>query len=138
MLWLENFVQKYRGTILIVSHDRDLLNTACEFILHLERGKLKLYTGGYDTFVATRAAARANDMAFAKKQEAARAHMQKFVDRFKASAAKAAQAQSRMKMLAKMANVEVPPDEHVAPIRIPQATLRLAAADHHGSRQCGL
>jgi ATP-binding cassette subfamily F protein 3 len=122
VLWLENFIQKYRGTILIVSHDRDLLNTACEFILHLERGKLKLYTGGYDTFMATRAAARANDMAFAKKQEAARAHMQKFVDRFKASAAKAAQAQSRMKMLAKMATVEVPPDEHVAPIRIPQAT----------------
>jgi ATP-binding cassette subfamily F protein 3 len=122
VLWLENFIQKYRGTILIVSHDRDLLNTACEFILHLERGKLKLYTGGYDTFMATRAAARANDMAFAKKQEAARAHMQKFVDRFKASAAKAAQAQSRMKMLAKMAMVEVPPDEHVAPIRIPQAT----------------
>ncbi len=122
VLWLENFIQKYRGTILIVSHDRDLLNTGCEFILHLERGKLKLYTGGYDTFVATRAAARANDMAFAKKQEAARAHMQKFVDRFKASAAKAAQAQSRMKMLAKMASVEVPPDEFVAPIRIPTAT----------------
>jgi len=122
VLWLENFIQKYRGTILIVSHDRDLLNTACEFILHLERGKVKLYTGGYDTFVATRAAARANDMAFAKKQEAARAHMQKFVDRFKASAAKARQAQSRVKMLAKMASVEVPPDEFVAPIRIPQAT----------------
>jgi ATP-binding cassette subfamily F protein 3 len=122
VLWLENFIQKYRGTILIVSHDRDLLNTGCEFILHLERGKLKLYTGGYDTFMATRAAARANDLAFAKKQEAARAHMQKFVDRFKASAAKAAQAQSRMKALAKMAVTDVPPDEHVAPIRIPEAT----------------
>src|SRR5476649_1708675 len=122
VLWLENFLQRYRGTILIVSHDRDLLNTACEFILHLERGKLKLYTGGYDTFMATRAASRANDMAFAKKQEAARAHMQKFVDRFKASAAKARQAQSRVKMLAKMALVEVPPDEHVAPINIPTAT----------------
>ncbi|HKB96275.1 MAG TPA: ABC-F family ATP-binding cassette domain-containing protein [Rhizomicrobium sp.] len=122
VLWLENFIQKYRGTILIVSHDRDLLNTACEFILHLERGKLKLYTGGYDTFMATRAAGRAQDMAFAKKQDAARAHMQKFVDRFKASAAKARQAQSRVKMLAKMAMVEVPPDEHVAPIRIPKAT----------------
>ena len=61
-------------------------------------------------------------MAFAKKQEAARAHMQKFVDRFKASAAKARQAQSRIKMLAKMAQVEVPPDEHVAPIHIPEAT----------------
>src|SRR5579872_3483276 len=122
VLWLENFIQKYRGTILIVSHDRDLLNTACEFILHLERGKLKLYTGGYDTFMETRAAARANDLAFAKKQEAARAHMQAFVDRFKAKASKARQAQSRMKMLAKMAQVEVPPDEHVAPIHIPEAT----------------
>ncbi|HEX2760461.1 MAG TPA: ABC-F family ATP-binding cassette domain-containing protein, partial [Rhizomicrobium sp.] len=122
VLWLENFIQKYRGTILIVSHDRDLLNTACEFILHLERGKVKLYTGGYDTFMATRAAARAQDMAFAKKQEAARAHMQKFVDRFKASATKARQAQSRVKMLAKLAQVEVPTDEHVAPIRIPEAT----------------
>jgi len=122
VLWLENFIQKYRGTILIVSHDRDLLNTGCEFILHLERGKLKLYTGGYDIFVETRAAARANDMAFAKKQEAARAHMQAFVDRFKAKASKARQAQSRMKMLAKMAIAEVPPDEHVAPIHIPQAT----------------
>src|ERR1700761_1937693 len=121
VLWLENFIQKNRGTLLMVSHDRDLLNTGCEFILHLERGKLKLYTGGYDTFVATRAAARANDMAFAKKQEAARAHMQKFVDRFKASAAKAAQAQSRMKMLAKMAAVAEPRDEFGPPIRIQKA-----------------
>jgi ATP-binding cassette subfamily F protein 3 len=122
VLWLENFIQKYRGTVLIVSHDRDLLNTACEFILHLERGKLKLYTGGYDTFMETRAATRANDLAFAKKQEAARAHMQAFVDRFKAKASKARQAQSRMKMLSKLAMVEVPPDEHVAPIHIPEAT----------------
>jgi ATP-binding cassette subfamily F protein 3 len=122
VLWLENFIQKYRGTVLIVSHDRDLLNTACEFILHLERGKLKLYTGGYDTFMETRAATRANDLAFAKKQDAARAHMQAFVDRFKAKASKARQAQSRMKMLAKMAAVEVPPDEYVAPIHIPEAT----------------
>jgi len=122
VLWLENFIQKYRGTVLIVSHDRDLLNTACEFILHLERGKLKLYTGGYDTFMETRAATRANDLAFAKKQDAARAHMQAFVDRFKAKASKARQAQSRMKMLAKLAMVEVPPDEYVAPIRIPVAT----------------
>src|SRR5580658_8096654 len=122
VLWLENFLQKYRGTVVIVSHDRDLLNTAAEFILHLERGKLKLYTGGYDTFAETRAAQRALDTAFAKKQEAARAHMQAFVDRFKAKASKARQAQSRMKMLAKMTVAEVPVDEHVAPIRIPAAT----------------
>jgi ATP-binding cassette subfamily F protein 3 len=122
VLWLENFLQRYRGTVLIVSHDRDLLNTAAEFILHLERGKLKLYTGGYDIFVETRAAQRALDTAFAKKQELARAHMQAFVDRFKAKASKARQAQSRMKMLARMSVVEVPVDEHVAPIRIPAAT----------------
>ena len=83
VLWLENFLQRYRGTVLIVSHDRDLLNTVAEFILHLERGKLTLYTGNYDTFVETRAAKRALDIAFAKKQEAARAHMQAFVDRFR-------------------------------------------------------
>jgi ATP-binding cassette subfamily F protein 3 len=120
VLWLENFLQKYRGTILIVSHDRDLLNTAAEFILHLEHGKTTLYTGGYDSFVAVRAARRALDVAFQKKQEAAKKHMQAFVDRFKAKASKARQAQSRMKMLAKMGTVEIPVDEHVAPIRIPK------------------
>jgi ATP-binding cassette, subfamily F, member 3 len=119
VLWLEDFLRRYRGTVLIVSHDRDLLNTAAEFILHLEHGKLTLYTGGYNTFVATRTAKRALDAALAKKQEAAREHMQAFVDRFKAKASKARQAQSRMKMLAKMQTIEVPVDEHVAPIRIP-------------------
>ena len=74
------------------------------------------------TFAQTRAAKRALDVAFAKKQEAARAHMQAFVDRFKAKASKARQAQSRMKMLARMTVVDVPVDEHVAPIRIPAAT----------------
>ena len=123
VLWLENFLSRYRGTVVVVSHDRDLLNNVCEFILHLERGKLSLYTGNYDTFVETRAAKRALDIAFAKKQQAARAHMQAFVDRFRAKASKASQAQSRLKMLAKMAVVEVPADEYVAPIRIPAATL---------------
>lgn len=120
VLWLEDFLRAYRGTIVIVSHDRDLLNSAAEFILHLEAGKLTLYTGDYNTFVATRTAQRALDAAFAKKQEAARAHMQAFVDRFKAKASKARQAQSRMKMLARMQAVESPVDEHVAPICIPQ------------------
>ena len=125
----------YRGTVLIVSHDRDLLDTAAEFILHLEHGKLTLYTGGYNTFVATRTAKRAlDDTAFAKKQEAAREHMQAFVDRFKAKASKARQAQSRMKMLAKMQTIEVPVDEHVAPIRIPAAGRGQPAAHHHAQR----
>ena len=120
VLWLEDFLRRYRGTVLIVSHDRDLLNSAAEFILHLEHGKLTLYTGDYNTFVATRAAKRALDAAFAKKQEAARAHMQAFVDRFKAKATKSRQAQSRMKMLSRMQSVALPVDEHVAPIRIPK------------------
>jgi ATP-binding cassette subfamily F protein 3 len=120
LLWLEDFLRRYRGTVLIVSHDRDLLNSAVDFILHLEHGKLTLYSGGYDSFVATRAAQRANQVAFAKKQEAARQHMQAFVDRFRAKASKARQAQSRLKMLARMETVAVPLDEHVAPIRIPE------------------
>ncbi|HVU19708.1 MAG TPA: ABC-F family ATP-binding cassette domain-containing protein, partial [Rhizomicrobium sp.] len=122
VLWLEDFLKRYRGTVLIVSHDRDLLNTAAEFILHLENGRLTLYTGGYDTFTETRAMKRALDAAFAKKQEAQRKHLQSFIDRFKAKASKARQAQSRVKMLAKMQMAEVPVDEHVTPINIPPAT----------------
>ncbi len=122
VMWLEDFLRRYRGTVVIVSHDRDLLNTAAEFILHLEHGKLTLYTGNYDTFVTTRTAKRALDAAFAKKQELARAHMQAFVDRFRYKASKARQAQSRMKILARLQTVEIPVDEQVAPIRIPAAT----------------
>jgi ATP-binding cassette, subfamily F, member 3 len=132
VLWLEEFLRRYRGTVLIVSHDRDLLNTAAEFILHLEHGKLALYTGGYDTFVETRAMKRANDLAWNRKQEAARKHMQSFVDRFRYTASKARQAQSRIKMLEKMETVDVPLDEHVTPIRLPrpqQASPPLIALD---------
>jgi ATP-binding cassette subfamily F protein 3 len=121
VLWLETFLRAYKGTVLLVSHDRDLLNMAAEFILHLEKGRLKLYGGNYDSFAQVRAAQRASDAAFAKKQQAARAHMQAFVDRFKAKASKARQAQSRMKMLAKMALAEAPVDEHTQAIRIPPA-----------------
>jgi ATP-binding cassette subfamily F protein 3 len=121
VMWLENFLQRYRGTVLIVSHDRDLLNTAAEFILHLEHGRLTLYTGNYDTFTETRAARRALDVAFQKKQELRRKHLQSFVDRFKAKASKARQAQSRVKMIEKLETVDIPLDEHVAPIRIPLA-----------------
>src|SRR5580704_8192925 len=120
VMWLEDYLKRYRGTVVIVSHDRDLLNTVAEFILHLEHGKLTLYTGGYDTFAETRAARRALDAAFAKKQEAQRKHMQAFVDRFRYKASKARQAQSRIKMLARLEKVEIPLDEHVAPIRIPK------------------
>jgi ATP-binding cassette, subfamily F, member 3 len=120
VMWLEEFLRRYRGTVIIVSHDRDLLNTAAEFILHLERGKLTLYSGNYDTFVETRSLKRALDAATAKKIEARRKHMQAFVDRFRYKQSKARQAQSRIKMIAKLEKIELPVDEHVAPIRIPK------------------
>jgi ATP-binding cassette subfamily F protein 3 len=120
VMWLEDFLRRYRGTVLIVSHDRDLLNTLAEFILHLEHGKLTLYSGNYDTFAETRAQKRALDTATAKKIEERRKHMQAFVDRFRYKQSKARQAQSRIKMIAKLETIELPVDEHVAPIRIPE------------------
>ncbi|HET7334236.1 MAG TPA: ABC-F family ATP-binding cassette domain-containing protein [Rhizomicrobium sp.] len=120
VLWLEDYLRHYRATVLIVSHDRDLLNSTAEFILHLEHKKLTLYSGNYDTFAETRAMRRALDAAFAKKQDAARKHMQSFVDRFRFKASKARQAQSRIKMLEKMQKVDIPLDEHVTPIRLPE------------------
>ncbi|MBI1329877.1 MAG: ATP-binding cassette domain-containing protein [Alphaproteobacteria bacterium] len=121
VLWLEEYVKSYRGTVLIVSHDRDLLNNVAEFILHLEQGKLTLYSGGYDTFAEVRAMRRANDIAFNKKQEAAKAHMQAYVDRFRYKKEKARQAQTRLKMIAKLKFADVPLDEHIAPIKLPEA-----------------
>jgi ATP-binding cassette subfamily F protein 3 len=120
VLWLEQFLRRYRGTVILVSHDRDLLDSAAEFILHLEHGKLTLYSGNYETFVETREARRALDAATAKKQEAARKHMQAFVDRFRYKQTKARQAQSRLKMIARLKPIEIPLDEQIAPIRIPE------------------
>ena len=107
-LWLENYLAKYPHTVIIISHDRGLLNRAVGGILHLEDKKLTLYTGGYDTFAKTRAAKIAVAEAEASKQEARRAHLQSFVDRFKAKASKAKQAQSRVKALEKMTPITRP------------------------------
>ncbi|WP_136635523.1 ABC-F family ATP-binding cassette domain-containing protein [Pseudooceanicola onchidii] len=109
-LWLESYLQRYPHTVLIISHDRGLLNRAVGAILHLEGKKLTLYTGGYDTFAKQRAEQRALQAAAAKKQDAKRAHLQSFVDRFKAKASKAKQAQSRVKMLEKMEKITAPED----------------------------
>ncbi|WP_460273667.1 ABC-F family ATP-binding cassette domain-containing protein [Celeribacter sp. ULVN23_4] len=109
-LWLETYLAKYPHTVLLISHDRALLNRAVGAILHLESKKLTLYSGGYDDFARTRAAQRAVQAAAAKKQEAHRAHLQSFVDRFKAKASKAKQAQSRVKMLEKMETITAPED----------------------------
>ena len=110
-LWLEAYLVKYPHTVLIVSHDRALLNRSVGGILHLENKGLTYYTGPYDTFAKQRAANRAVQAAAAKKQEAQRAHLQAFVDRFKAKASKAKQAQSRVKMLEKMDTIRAPEDE---------------------------
>jgi len=109
-LWLENYLAKYPHTVIIISHDRGLLNRAVGAILHLEGRKLTLYSGPYDQFARQRAEQRALQTAAAKKQDARRAHLQSFVDRFKAKASKAKQAQSRVKMLEKMEKITAPED----------------------------
>ena len=109
-LWLENYLTRYPHTVIIVSHDRELLNRSVGGILHLEDKDLTYYTGNYDGFVKQRLAKRAVQAAAAKKQAAQRAHLQSFVDRFKAKASKAKQAQSRVKMLEKMETIRTPED----------------------------
>jgi ATP-binding cassette subfamily F protein 3 len=101
-LWLQDYLAKYPHTILLISHDRDLLDTSVSHILHFDQKKLKLYRGGFTSFDRQRRERLVLDEKARKKQDAARAHMQAFVDRFKAKASKARQAQSRMKALAKM------------------------------------
>ena len=101
-LWLVDYLATYPATIIVISHDRDLLNDVCDHIVHLDKGKLQLYRGNYDCFARQRAEARMLQAKFLKKQEEKRAHLQEFVDRFRAKATKARQAQSRLKMLEKM------------------------------------
>ena len=119
-LWLESFLQKYPSTLLIVSHDRDLLNKVVEKIVHLEAGKLNVYGGGYDTFERTRALKIANIAAAQKKQLAQRQHMQAFIDRFRYKASKARQAQSRLKALARMEPIVSVAEERTVEFEFPQ------------------
>lgn len=109
-LWLESYLQKYPHTVLIISHDRGLLNRAVQGILHLDNRKLTYWQGGYDQFARQMAERRAVLQAEAKKIDARRAHLQSFVDRFKAKASKAVQAQSRVKMLEKLTPITAPED----------------------------
>ncbi len=101
-LWLESFLKSYPRTLMLVSHDRDLLNKTVDRIVHLEDRKLTVYAGGYDRFEQTRAERIAQIAAAAAKQAAQRRHMQAFIDRFRYKASKARQAQSRLKALARM------------------------------------
>jgi ATP-binding cassette subfamily F protein 3 len=109
-LWLEGYLARYPHSVIVISHDRGLLNRAVGSILHLDRRRLTLWTGPYDQFARQMAERRALQAAEAKKQAARRAHLQSFVDRFRYKASKAVQAQSRLKMLERMQPI-TPPDE---------------------------
>ena len=118
-LWLEDHLANYPRTVVVISHDRDLLDTSVDQILHLERGKLTLYRGSYSSFEEQRAARELLDAKQARRQEAERQRLQAFVDRFKAKASKARQAQSRVKMLEKMQPVAALVREEVREISFP-------------------
>ena len=107
-IWLESYLAKYPHTVIIVSHDRGLLNRAVGSILHLEDRKLTFYQGAYDKFAKTRAARLASAEAEAKRQDARRTHLQSYVDRFRYKADKAKQAQSRLKMISKLEPITRP------------------------------
>ncbi len=102
ILWVEEWLKRYRGTLLVVSHDRDFLDGVVNVILHIDQKKLRRYGGNYSDFEVQRAQSVVLAASQREKQERERAHLQSFIDRFKAKATKARQAQSRMKMLAKM------------------------------------
>ncbi|WP_394001450.1 ABC-F family ATP-binding cassette domain-containing protein [Luteimonas sp. WGS1318] len=137
VLWLEQWLLKYPGTLLLISHDREFLDNVCTHTLHLHGGKAKLYSGDYTSFERQRSEQLRLQQITHEKSQAEKAHLQKFIDRFKASAAKAKQAQSRVKRLAKMADTEAVRAEREvqidfpAPVKLPHALLRI----NHG--RCG-
>jgi ATP-binding cassette, subfamily F, member 3 len=135
ILWVEEWLKRYAGTLLVISHDRDFLDGVVTTILHIDQKKLRRYAGNYSEFEVQRAQAIVLAASQRDKQERERAHLQSFIDRFKAKATKARQAQSRMKMLAKMEDLA---PLHVAapfsfefrePLRAPNPLLVLEDAD---------
>ncbi|MGO7530960.1 ABC-F family ATP-binding cassette domain-containing protein [Rhizobium leguminosarum] len=119
-LWLEDYVRRYPHTVIIISHDRDLLNNAVNAIVHLDQKKLTFYRGGYDQFERQKAEADELQTKAKAKNDAARKHLQGFIDRFKAKASKARQAQSRVKALERMGTVAAVIEAHVQPITFPE------------------
>jgi ATP-binding cassette subfamily F protein 3 len=135
VVWLEEWLRKYPGTLLVISHDREFLDNVTTHTLHLHEGRAKLYVGDYTAFERQRAEQlRQQQIAF-EKEQAERAHLQSFIDRFKAKASKAKQAQSRMKRLAKLAGTEAVRAERALriefpePAKIPNSLLRLDHVD---------
>ncbi len=119
VLWLENFIRNYPYTILIISHDRDLLNSSANSIVHLEQRKLHYYGGNFDKFEKTYREKRELQRAAIKKQAFERAHIQKYIDRFRYKASKAKQAQSRIKMLERMEPLAALAEEHTVEFNFP-------------------
>jgi ATP-binding cassette, subfamily F, member 3 len=144
VLWLEQWLLKYPGTLLLISHDREFLDNVTTHTLHLHGGKAKLYTGDYTSFERQRSEQLRLQQITHEKAQAERAHLQSFIDRFSASAAKAKQAQSRVKRLAKMAGTEAVRAEREVridfpqPVKLPHALMRLNHADcGYGARAAG-
>ena len=135
VLWLEQWLLKYPGTLLLISHDREFLDNVSTHTLHLHGGGAKLYAGDYTAFERQRAEQLRQQQIAHEKEQAERAHLQSFIDRFKAKASKARQAQSRMKRLAKLAGTEAVRVERgmriefPEPAKLPHALLRLNHAD---------
>jgi ATP-binding cassette subfamily F protein 3 len=125
-LWLEARLKRYPNTALVISHDRELLNNSVQAIVHVNDGKLDYYTGGYDQFEHMRFEKSRHKAAERVKQEAERAHLQSFVDRFRATASKATQAQSRIKRLEKLTPIEATIEQRVAPFRLPSPERKLS------------
>src|SRR5690606_33787796 len=131
VLWLEQWLLRYTGTLLLISHDREFLDGVSTHTLHLHEGRAKLYVGDYTAFERQRAEQLRQQQIAYEKEQAERAHLQKFIDRFKAKASKARQAQSRMKRLAKLAGTEAVRAERQfriefpAPAKLPHALLRI-------------
>ena len=118
-LWLIDYLATYPATVLIISHDRDLLDAVCDHILHLDQAKLTLWRGNYESFERQRREQQLIQQKHIKKQEEQRKHLQSFVDRFRASATKARQAQSRIKMLARLQPIDAIVDGGVLPFHLP-------------------
>ena len=135
VVWLEEWLKRYPGTLLVISHDREFLDNVTTHTLHLHEGRAKLYVGGYTDFERQRAEHLRQQQIAHDKEQAERAHLQKFIDRFKAKASKARQAQSRMKRLAKLAGTEAVRAERALhidfpePARLPTSLLSLHDAD---------
>ncbi len=135
IMWLEAYLLAYPHTLMIISHDRELLNKCIDHVIHVDKKQLTLYTGNYDTFERERAIRLGLQQKMFEKQQAERAHMQAFVDRFKAQASKARQAQSRVKALERMDIVDaVIADRAVRftfpnPAKIPSPMLAINHAD---------